>query len=244
MTTQRINIRPGPPWRDGTEVLPRGHTGGGDLSEGEMPLIRTSGRVQGSGPSIQSTRHPDPDRRSGEPARHTCTRMAGGGSARLDQILRPAKAGLRMTDSRGSGGPPWLAVQHREVDVGHLGPPDRQAVGSSGSIHNCQLLIINWQLCSTPPIRYERARESIARLVVITSNLPKVHVNAKATLGRCKTTRSCASDAEHEFSRARSPGLYPMLSFRDTRGPQLLLMRPSSLCKGVVGHSQLYEAFS
>ncbi|MBF8296898.1 MAG: hypothetical protein HW389_3443 [Bacteroidetes bacterium] len=119
-----------------------------------------------------------------------------------------------------------------------------------GRFEGCE----RWRGC-TPPIRYKRAREPIARLVVRntsnlhTGNLPKVDVCTKRTFGRCNTgrcraTRSCVSDAVHEFSRARSPGRYPMLSFRDPRGPQLLLMRPSSLCKGVVGQPHNDEAFS
>lgn len=65
-------------------------------------------------------------------------------------------------------------------------------------------------------IRCEQARESIARLVVITSNLSKA-------------TRSCVSDAEHEFPRIRSIGSNPMMLFRRSGYPQLLLMQPSLL---------------
>jgi hypothetical protein len=187
------------------------------------------------------------------------------------------------------GRPPSLAVQHREVDVGHLGPPDRQAVGSSGSISDCRLSICDWRLGRGSPLwlavqhrevdighwprgapiprylpkvwkdsmrtfgRYEgceRAREAIALLVVRnTSNLPKVHVNAKATMGRCNTgrcraTRSCASDAEHEFSRIRSIGSNPIMSFRRSGFPQLLLMQPSLLGRSEVSDRRTREAFS
>jgi hypothetical protein len=99
----------------------------------------------------------------------------------------------------GCGDPPYLAVQHCEVDIGH------------------------------------RPRGAIARLVGITSNLSKVHVNAKAILGRCKTkckaTRSCASDAEHEFPRIRSAGLFSMMPFRRSGYPQLLLMQPTLIAE-------------
>jgi len=141
-----------------------------------------------------------------------------------------------MMEGFGNGGPPWLAVCHREVDVGHCGLPAWQPVGC------------------TPPTRYERARESIARLVVgtrITSNRSKVRLNATRTFERYRATRSCASDAEHEFSRTRCPDRYPMLSFRDPRGPQLLLMQPTSVGKDVASDSKsdsvgdaLQEAFS
>ncbi len=126
--------------------------------------------------------------------------------------------------------PPWLAVRHREVDIGHKSPSLGKAVGY------------------TLPIRYERARESIARLVVRnTSNLParttakgcrivrsggpKAKVNATETLGRCRLTCFFASDAVHEFPRIRSAGLFPMMSFRRSGFPQLLLMQPSLLCR-------------
>lgn len=67
------------------------------------------------------------------------------GSARLDQILRLWETSLRMTERFGSD-PPWLAVRHREVDVGHVNPPERHAVGSSGSISDCRLSICDWRL--------------------------------------------------------------------------------------------------
>ena len=245
MKTHRINIRPGPRWRDGTQVLPVG---------------RTSSSTTGIGPPIQSRRHPEhcpelawgepvePLEGRSEPARLTGTRMAGEGSARLDQILparldsarrsggRVCETTLRMMEGFGNGGPPWLAVCHREVDVGHCGLPAWQPVGC------------------TPPTRYERARESIARLVVgtrITSNRSKVRLNAKGTFERCMTTRSCASDAEHEFPRIRSAGLFPMKLFRRSGYPQLLLMQPTSVGKDVASDSKsdsvgdaLQEAFS
>jgi hypothetical protein len=127
----------------------------------------------------------------------------------------------------GRGGPPWLAVRHREVDGAHLGPLESQAVG-------CTL-----------PIRYQRARESIVRSGVRnTCNLPKVIGNAKRTLGRCKATRSFASDAGHEFPRIRSAGLFPMMSFRRSGFPQLLLMQPSLLRRREVCDTQTSKAFS
>ena len=267
-----------------------------------LDVGRTFSSTTGISPPKQSSRHPERSE----------------GSASVIQILRPCETGLRMTNSLGCG-PPWLAVQHREVDVGRTfssttgnGPPKQSRRHperspelvegrSEGSATVNQILRV-WETtlrmtegfpvgrdavsttrhrevdvgrgrCGlnrpvgrtfssttgmwptarqpvgcTPPRRYERARESIARLVVITSNLPKVHVNAKATLGRCntgrcKTTRSCASDAEHEFSRTRSPGRYPMLSFRDPRGPQLLLMQPSLLRRREVGKKSKESVF-
>jgi hypothetical protein len=121
------------------------------------------------------------------------------GSAPVDQMLRPGKAGLSMTERQGI----------------------------------------------TPPIGYDRAREWIChvrgdcwcRSVLQTGNRNRLR-------NKASTTRSCTSDAEHEFSRTRSPGLHPMLSFRNPRCPQLLLMRPSLFCKGEVGGRQVHEAFS
>jgi hypothetical protein len=185
----------------------------------------------GSSPPIQSRRHPERSE----------------GSARLDQILRVWETTLRMTEGFGNGGPPWLAVQHREVDIGHRprGALTLRNLFTRTTIRSGGPKV--WEDSKRTFGRYEgyeRARESIARLVGRnTSNLPKVHVNAKATLGRCNATRSCASDAEHEFPRTRCPGRYPMLSFRDPRGPQLLLMQPSLLCRRDVG-KKTKKAFS
>jgi len=160
-----------------------------------------------------------------------------------------------MTNSLGCG-PPWLSMRHREVDVGRtfssttgIGPPTHRNLFTRTTIRSGGPKV--WEDPKRTFGRYEgceRARESIARLVVITSNLPKVHVNAKATLGRCNTgrrraTRSCASDAEHEFSRTRCPGRYPMLSFRDPRGPQLLLMQSSLLRRREVGDRNRESVF-
>jgi hypothetical protein len=247
MIAQRTNKCSGP-WRcGGKRPLARGDTGGDDLSKGEMPSIRAFGRVQGSGPPIRE-----------------CSMQYGVWS------LETARCGM------GRGGPPWLAVQRREVDIGHRprGAPTLRNLPTRTTAVVCRIVrsggpkvwkdsnrtfgghegCERWR-GSTPPIRYKRAREPIARLVVRntsnlhTGKLPKVDVCTKRTFGRCNTgrcraTRSCVSDAVHEFSRARSPGRYPMLSFRDPRGPQLLLMRPSSLCKGVVGQPHNDEAFS
>lgn len=259
-------------------------------------------------------------------------------SAHQDQILRTCESVLRMTDSLGNG-PPWLAVRHREVDEGHIRPPERQAVGRGGSNCNCGMRIgdcglgcndPHWLAVSSvgrtfssttavpphwlavkhrevdagdrgggnrrranlpprdllkvsgdthrtfrrcvgsgrcegshaqggisPPIRYDRAREWISHA---DGSLPLVWKDPKRTFGRCagrnrtrnkaSTTRSCTSDAEHEFSRTRSPGWHPMHSFRDTRGPQLLLMRPTSVGKGGSDYESdstggaLWKAFS
>ena len=176
-----------------------------------------------------------------EPARRNSTIRAGGGPAGDDQILparledsirsggRTCETVLRMTESLGSG-PPWLVVQHREVDVG----------------------MAEWPGIS-PPIGYDRAREWIChvrgdcwcRSVLRTGNRNRLR-------NKSSTTRSCTGDAEHEFSRTRSPGWYPMQSFRDPRDPQLLLMRTTSARAGGVDSDSesdstgdaLYEAFS
>jgi hypothetical protein len=66
-----------------------------------------------------SRSHPDPDRRSGEPACHTCIIKAGGGSVIVIKILRPEKVGFRMTNSFSGnlslGNPP---SGFSELDVG------------------------------------------------------------------------------------------------------------------------------
>jgi hypothetical protein len=157
------------------------------------------------------------------------------GSAIVNQILRTWETVLRMTESLGNG-PPWLAEPL--VGRGRRGP----------LVMNCQFSVFNWQLCRcAPPIRYERARESIARLVVRTRNtrnLPKAKVNANETLGRCNATRSYASDAVHEFPRIRSAGLFPMMSFRRSGIPQLLLMQPSLVRRREVCDRRTSKAFS
>ena len=240
------------------------------------------------GAPTQSQRHPErspePVEVRSEPARHTCTNGAGGGSAYVNQILRPWEARLRMTESHGSsppiwecgmriancglehgnsparyavwstppvwheraresislwrGDPPWLAVRHREVDVGRarygpnalvgrtvsstigLGPPDCQAMGSSPP-----------RLSGPPGSEAGRKR--------MRKRSPRCR-----SRGVASTTRSCTSDAEHEFSRTRSPGRYPMRSFRDAGSPQLLLMRPSLFSRREVCDNRTREAFS
>lgn len=87
-----------------------------------------------SGLSQKKHRHPE----RSEPARRTCTRMAGGGSARLDQILRVCETTLRMTEGFGNG-PPWLA----EPLVGRSAA---STTGCSPPVLNCQLSTRNWQL--------------------------------------------------------------------------------------------------
>jgi len=254
MKTHRINIRPGPRWRDGTEGVPVGRdavstTGHRELDIGHRPR----------GAPKQSKRHPersDPACPEIFGARRTCTTRAGGGSARLDQILRVWETTLRMTEGFGNGGPPRLAetfvgrpacpeifgarrtcttrvggdafstTRHREVDVGRtfssttgIGPPTHRNLFTRTTIRSGGPKV--WEDSKRTFGRYEgyeRARESIARLVDgtrITSNLSKVRLNATGTFEKYRATRSCASDAEHEFSRTRCPGRYPMLSFRD-----------------------------
>ena len=151
-----------------------------------------------------------------------------------------------MTNSLGCG-PPWLAVQHREVDIGHRprGAPTLGNLPTRTTIQSGGPKV--WKDSKRTFGRYEgceRARESIVRLVVRnTSNLPKAKVKFIGTFGRCRLTCFFASDAVHEFSRAHSPGRYPMLSFRDPRGPQLLLMQPSLLRRREVG-KKTKKAFS
>jgi hypothetical protein len=173
---------------------------------------------------------------------------------------------------------PSLAVQHREVDVGHgrSGPPNRpgnlskvmedairtferckgwHAVGSGPPTRLGNLSKVSeetqrtFERCrgSGPPNGCNRAREWISRVRGDCWTMKRSRPRNKAS-----TTRSCTSDAEHEFSRTRSPGLYPMQSFRDTRGPQLLLMRTTSARAGSVesdsesdpSGNTIYEAFS
>jgi len=145
---------------------------------------------------------------------------------------RSQKAEVRLPEvgcGMGRGGPQWLALQHREVDVGRvrsgpilvvgrtfssaqgISPPLRQAVGSS------------------PPEKYERALESIVRSRTRSNrSLPRAGLKARETLGRCKATLFCMRNAVHEFPRNRCLGKSSMLSFRSSETPQLLLM-PQSL---------------
>jgi|GEM_PF-6966661 len=206
----------------------------------EVDVGRTFSSTTGNGPPKQSRRHPE---RSPE-----LVEGRSEGSATVNQILRVWETTLRMTEGFPVGRDAVSTTRHREVDVGRGRCGLNRPVGRTFSSTTGMWPTARQPVGCTPPRRYERARESIARLVVITSNLPKVHVNAKATLGRCntgrcKTTRSCASDAEHEFSRTRSPGRYPMLSFRDPRGPQLLLMQPSLLRRREVGKKSKESVF-
>ncbi len=221
--------------------------------------------------------------------------------------------------------PAWLAVRHREVDVGD-GPRGAQPTwrgclptrttavncrnGRSGGPKVWKDSDRTFGRCEgvDPPIGYDRAREWICHVrgdcwsrsdCIGRDHLKNTHARlphwiqeggqAKARRRKgqnllymfgdfaawredvfsfacafeissrlrsrlrniASTTRSCSSDAEHEFSRTRSPGRYPMLLFRDTGGPQLLLMRTSSIGKGVESNSELdstgeaiHEAFS
>lgn len=127
---------------------------------------------------------------------------------------------------------PWLALRHREVDGG-----DRR--GDDHSLRSA-----SWHGC-TPPIGYDRAREWMVHVRGDCWSSSRQQIGTRSRVrNRASTTRSCTSDAEHEFSRTCIPGRFPMLLLRDTRGPQLLLMRTASTGKGVVGQSQLYEASS
>ena len=139
---------------------------------------------------IQSGRYPDPDQRSGEPARRTCTNGAGG---------RTWETVLRMTESPGIG----------------------------------------------PPIGYDRARESISHVRAdcsCRSEQLTTHRSRLRMIG--STTRSFASDAEHEFPRIRSAGLFPMKSFRRSGYPPLLLMQLTLFRRREVDDTQTSKAFS
>jgi hypothetical protein len=138
----------------------------------------------------------------------------------------------------GRGSPAWLAVNHREVDVGDRGggnrrrgdllkvPEDfdrtfRKCVGSlaRGGISPATRLGNLSKILAVAPQSFERCIEQRTRIGSRFKN-------------KASTTSSCASDAEHEFSRTRSPGRHPMRSFRDARGLQLLLMRTTLVGKG------------
>jgi len=150
---------------------------------------------------------------------------------------------------------PHILTRHREVDVGHVARDvlvrsRRHPERSEGSAHENQILR-TWETVlrmtrgpgTGPPVGCDRARESIRR-ARNTCNLPKVKGNAKRTLGRCKATRSCASDAMHEFPRIRSAGLFPMIPYRRSGYPQLLLMQPTLWSRREVDDTQTRKAFS
>jgi len=208
---------------------PRGDTGDEGMSwrSHTRPESRAGEMVRGRPPSL-ALQHREVDCGHGEsPPKHA----AGSSSPiRNCQLRTRGERGRTIVNCElGSVDPPWLAVRHREVDIGHRGVSLVEAMGC------------------TPPIRYERARESIARLVVRTRNtrnLPKAKVNANETLGRCNATRSYASDAVHEFPRIRSAGLFPMMSFRRSGFPQLLLMQPSLVRRREVCDTRTSKAFS
>ena len=110
--------------------LARGDTGSEGITHTICYSVRWCGLpAERRGLPTRSRSHPDPDRRTGEPARRPCTIEAGGGSATVYQILRPEKTGLRMTDSlcgdMSHGRPPTGFLESdvggmpvRECDVG------------------------------------------------------------------------------------------------------------------------------
>ena len=164
------------------------------------------------------------------------------------------KIRLRRMEARGQGwrnvGPPgWRAVPCSMPYCRGSGPSQGTSPprlnGQWSTLSQPSRAIVKWQLGrGTPFIQFERARESIARLVVNTCNRPKVNGIAKRTLGMCQATRSFVSNAEHEFPRIRSAGLFPMIPFRRSGDPQLLLMQPTLLSKRGMGDTQKRKAFS
>ena len=182
----------------------------------------------------------------GQPSRFIERPPAGGSGASTSATGPPMIAVStvgRAFSSTTAVDPPWLAVRHREVDVGYRGgghrrcgdlPPGDLLKVSADSHRTFRRCVGSGRWARShaqggisPPICNGRALEWISRVRGDCWSMNRNRLRNKAS-----TTRSCTSDAEHEFSRARSPGWYPKLSFRDARCPQLLLMRPSSVCKG------------
>jgi hypothetical protein len=274
----------------GYGVSPRRHTGGNSPPDpdcrlstgGERSRTIADWRFGRGAPPWLAVQHREVDvgyEARGAPTRSRSHPECSEGSAIVDQILRADKSALKMTDGRGNG-PPWLCVRHHEVDVGSRSPSLVKAVGCSPPDRNCELSTrgersrtnANCQLTisdtpfgtellrepgegyahtrvwfsveRTAPMPFRRARESIARLMVRnTSNLPKVNMHAKATFGRCRLVSFFVSDAAHEFPRIRSAGSVPMISFRRSGFPQLLLMQPS-LLRGREVDEHTKKAFS
>jgi hypothetical protein len=229
-------IRPHWKWRKGV-LYPFASAG---CSSGGPP--RTQSEVDVGhwprGAPKNRKRHPE---RSPEPGEGRSE-----GSAVVVQILLTCETVLRMTNSPGNG-PPWLAVCHCEVDVGRwprgappqkIRHPERRpelAWGelveplegrSEGSatfdqiLRPCEAgLRMIKSLGCTPPIGSNRAREWMVRVRGdCWSNPIRQTRNRSRVRNKASTTRSCTSDAEHEFSRTCSPGRFPMLLLRDTRG--------------------------
>jgi hypothetical protein len=169
---------------------------------------------------------------------------SGGEAPRSERRMQIADLRLMMGD------PPWLAVQHREVDVG-LPPnqcrrhPEPDLSGEGSAITDQILRVCETTLRMTkrrgcgPPVYEGRCRSQNAEVrsqkFTLSESRSCLSGRVEGVEGRwtCKcfnitALRSRTSDAEHEFTRARSPGSTPMRSFRCSRGLQLLLMRPSS----------------
>jgi hypothetical protein len=197
----------------------------------------------------------------GRPARRTCTLRAGG-----DAVSTPGHrevdvghCGLPARQPVGCT-PPRRYEQARESIVRRLGVNRYNRSDLKDAVPGTY--VIPARLKRESRLRFldsrQRSRSWIPLLSGIrkaehsgvtrvfemgSGNIPKVIVNANTILGRCNATRFCASDAVHEFPRICFGG-FPMSLFRRTGFPQLLLMRPSSLCKGVVGQRHRDEAFS
>ncbi len=151
MVTRGYNIRPGPRCRSG-EPVHRHHDGE------SPPRIQPKEKLYPLGCGAR----PRPGPQWG-----ACDLAPGIGPpirncARLTFWCSNGGQDLRFVNCEwGRGDPPWLAVRHREVDVGDRRPPPWQPVGSSGSIHNCQWSICHWQLGrGSPPTRLFHPREN------------------------------------------------------------------------------------
>ena len=176
------------------------------LMMGDPPWLAVQHREVDVGlPPNQCRRHPEPD-------------LSGEGSAITDQILRVCETTLRMTKRRGCGPPVY----------------EGRSQNAEGRSRSQKFTLSESRRCLSGRVEGVEGR-SRSHNFTLSESRSCLSGRVEGVEGRwtCKcfnitAPRSRTSDAEHEFTRARSPGSTPMRSFRCSRGLQLLLMRPSS----------------